>query len=315
MSKNSDLDSFCEGLKVDKYLVFDIGGTFTKYAIMDTDCNFYEKNKFPTVLSNMDEFVQSLKEVYEQHPNVVGIALSAPGMIDSDNGMMYNGGSLLFVQNINMAEILSRECGVPVTVENDAKSAGLAEVWKGSLADCNNAVAMIIGTAIGGAVIVDRKVLRGRHCMAGEFSYLIADVEDPLNFEKTVGPADGMPAIIGMVSEALGIPAKELSGEIIFERAGRGEQQVLDCLRRYAMRLAVQIHNYQYTLDPDRIAIGGGVSAQPLLFTLIREELDKLSKIFNFPLPVPEIVPCKFFNDSNLIGALYVHLQHRSKEK
>lgn len=47
-----------------KYLVIDVGGTFTKYAIMDEDSNFYEKDKVPTAKASLEEFVEMLVTIY-----------------------------------------------------------------------------------------------------------------------------------------------------------------------------------------------------------------------------------------------------------
>ena len=60
--------------------------------------------------------------------------------------------------------------------------------------------------------------------------------------------------------------------------------------------------------DPEKIAIGGGISAQPLLIRMIREELEKICGMMPHEISVPEVTVCRYFNDSNLIGALYVHL-------
>ena len=61
-------------------------------------------------------------------------------------------------------------------------------------------------------------------------------------------------------------------------------------------------------VDPEKIAVGGGISVQPLLLTTIREEMEKIYKVFPHEIPAPEVTTCKYFNDSNLIGALYVYL-------
>ncbi len=294
-----------------KYLVIDIGGTFTKYAVMNEDCQFLMKDKIPTVKTGIKEFVDMLVGIYEGVEEVSGIAISSAGMIDSDTGFMYNGGSLTFIQNINIVEALEHRCHVPVTVGNDARCAGLAEVWKGSLSDCKNAIAMIIGTAVGGAVVVDRKVLKGKNCMAGEFSYVLTNADDAENPNKTMAMSGGMPALLHMASHRLGIPEGELSGEELFSRANTGDETALECVKSFARTLAVLINNAQFMFDPDRIAIGGGVSEQPLLIQLIKEELMKLNKVYPHVVPIPEITTCKFFNDSNLIGALYVHLKSR----
>ena len=126
-----------------KYLVIDIGGTYTKYAVMDEECTFYIKDRIPTVCDTLEHFTDMLAGLYQENENICeedgdhiqGIALSSAGVIDSETGFMYNGGSLFCIKNINIVELLEKQCGVPVTVENDAKCAALAELWRGSTVD------------------------------------------------------------------------------------------------------------------------------------------------------------------------------------
>lgn len=297
-----------------KYLVIDIGGTYTKFAVMDEECNFYEKNKVPTVKDSLEEFIEMLVQIYEKYgAETKGIAISAPGVIDSERGFMYNAGTIFCVSNINIVEILESRCHVPVTVENDAKSAALAEVWKGALADCQNAIAVICGTAVGGAVICDRKVLRGKNFMAGEFSYILTETDDCMNPDKIMAERNGVPGLIRLVAERKKIPAAELDGERIFSMANCGDEETLECLRKFCNHLAVQITNCQFIFDPERFAIGGGISVQPLFLQMIKEELEKINTVYPHNVPIPEVTTCKYFNDSNLIGALYVHLQAKEE--
>lgn len=297
-----------------KYLAIDVGGTFTKYALMDKDCQFYEKDKVPTKKDSLEMFVDMLTAIYERFAGeIAGIAICAPGVIDSETGFMYNGGSLFCIKNINIVEILKNRCKVPVTVENDAKCAALAEVWKGSLADCKNSMAVIIGTAVGGAVIVDRKVLKGGHFMAGEFSYLFTDEGRWQERSQLLAESGGVPALIKLVETKKRMPQGSLDGEKIFSMANQGDEETIEILRQYCRHLAIQISNYQFIVDPEKIAIGGGISAQPILLEMIREALKELNAVFPYSLPIPEVVNCKFFNDSNLIGALYVHLKSREE--
>ena len=102
-------------------------------------------------------------------------------------------------------------------------------------------------------------------------------------------------------------------GEKLFGMAAEGNETALACAGNYARQIAVQIMNLQFMLDPERIAIGGGVSAEKILITLIKEEIEKLIKVYPHPVPLPEITTCRFYNDSNLIGALYSHLKQHGK--
>ncbi|XCP85572.1 ROK family protein [Roseburia hominis] len=297
-----------------KYLSIDVGGTFTKFALMDEECNFYEKDKVPTRKDKLEEFVDMLVELYDRYADMVdGIAICAPGMIDSETGFMYNGGSIFCIKNINIVEILEKRLHVPVTIENDARCAALAEVWRGALSDCKNSMALIIGTAVGGAVIVDRKVLKGKNFMAGEFSYLFTDESRYQEKTQLLAETGGVPGLIRLVSAKKGVPVEELDGEKIFSLANQGDEETTRCLKIFCRHLAIWISNYQFIVDPERIALGGGISVQPIFLEMIKEELKKLNTVFPYSMPIPEVVTCKFFNDSNLIGALYVHL--KSKEE
>lgn len=298
------------------YLAIDVGGTFIKYAVITDECDIKEKSKIPTPQEGLEEFLQALIGIYKmisESCKVEGIALSMPGIIDSKKGFMYTGGSLGFINNLNIVEALQNRTGVPVTVENDAKCAAIAEIWKGALEDCENAVVIVCGTAIGGAVIRNREVVSGKNFMAGEFSYIMTDSKGEYKMSNCLAETAGAAALLKSVSEETGIPVEELTGEKAFSMANQGDAKAIEGIRRHAKKLAVQIHNYQYMFDPERIAIGGGISEQPLLLQLIKEELVKINGIFPWTLPIPEVTTCKFFNDANLIGAVYVHMKSQEK--
>lgn len=301
------------------YLAIDVGGTFTKYAIITEHCEIMKKDKLPTVVASLEQFIDSLVEVYKMfQEEVEGIALSMPGIIDSKNGFMHTGGNLTFIDKLNIVKILEEKCWVPVTIENDAKCAALAEVWQGALKDCSDAVVLVCGTGVGGAIIKDRKVISGAHFMAGEFSYVMINSADALTLDHTLAGSTGVQHLINAVAAEKDIPVQQVDGEKIFQMANAGDETVLACLRAYVKRLAIQINNYQFILDPEKIAIGGGISVQPLFLQLIQEELQSINDVYPWDLPIAKVTVCQFFNDANLIGAVYVHIQakgyHKSKE-
>lgn len=296
-----------------RYLAIDVGGTFTKYAVITDECQIVEKDKIPTVTEPLDDFIMSLVNIYRKYEGTVeGIALSMPGIIDSETGFMYTGGNLACITNLNIVEVLEKHCHTHVTVENDAKCAALAEVWNGALKDCKNAIVVVCGTAVGGAVIHDRKVLKGTHNMAGEFSYTMTDAEPEYSMDNTLAGNTGIKCLLKFVSKHTGIPAEELDGEKVFSMANCGDENAAAGIREYVRHLAVQINNYQFMFDPEKIVIGGGISVQPLFLQMIKEELKKINAVYLWDLPIADVDVCRFFNDANLIGAVYVHI--KSKE-
>ena len=117
------------------------------------------------------------------------------------------------ISNVNIVEILEKKTGIPVTVENDAKCAALAEIWQGSLKDCQNAIVVVCGTAVGGAVIVNREVVSGKKFHGREFSYVITDSKDDYKMSNSLAETAGAQALLKSVSEETGIPVEELNGE------------------------------------------------------------------------------------------------------
>lgn len=299
-----------------KYLSIDVGGTYTKFAVITDSCEILEKHKKATVIEPLEAFIDSLVEIYQVYQGKVdGIALSIAGIIDSEKGFMHTGGNITCIKELSIVEVLEKRCRIPVTVENDAKCAALAEVWKGALEDCKDGIVMVVGTGIGGAVIHNREILKGIHNMTGEFSYVITDSEPEFTLNQTFAGNSGIHSLIKIVSKYTGVPAEELNGEKVFALANAGNEKAILGIREYARRLAIQINNYQFILDSERVVIGGGISVQPMLIQIIREELAKINQVYPWKLPIAEVGVCKFFNDANLIGAVYVHMKYQETIK
>ncbi len=295
-----------------KYLAIDAGGTFVKYAIITQECEILEKGKIPTVREPREAVVKMFVQIYEKYQGEVdGVALSMPGFVDCKTGYQTTGGAFGCMCNANLPELLRDEIDVPITVENDARCAGMAEVWKGALKDCNDGIVMVVGTGIGGAIIRNREVITGSHYAAGELSYLFVNAEKTQEWGNVFGRVNGVAMMVNKVAARKGIPAAELDGEKVFEMANNGDQEVVEEIRSFAHGIAVQAVNLQFITDPEKIAIGGGISVQPLFIELLREEVDKLNSLVPWEVHKPEITACEFTSDANLIGAVYVHLRSR----
>lgn len=290
-----------------KYLVLDIGGSAIKYALMTEELEFIEKGKVPTPMDCIENFVEAVGGIYDKYKqDIEGMAISMPGVLDSERGYAYSGGALIYNCDKEIVKILEERCPTKITIENDGKCAALAEVWKGSLKDYNDGVVVVLGTGVGGGIIKDRKLYKGRNFFAGEFSFMTTDVNDPEEFEKCWGKVSGSKTLINGVAKVKNVDEKEIDGYKIFEYANNGDEEVLKVLDDFTYKLAVQIFNLQCVLDPEAFAIGGGISAQDILLEYIKKNIDKHYKMFEkFNFPKPKVVRCQYRNDANLIGALY----------
>lgn len=304
------------------YLVFDAGGTFTKYALMDENAVILEKDKVGTPSyqeHTKEDFYQVLDNIVEQYRNqILGIAVSMPGMLDSRNGYCVTAGYLPYLAGTSVADELSDRYGIPVTVENDGKCAVLAEYWKGSLKGYTNAAVVVLGSGVAGGIILNGMLYRGNRFSAGEYSYICVKENQASEMEGYWGMSGGAQGLARFVAAHTGEDWHSYDGVKIFRRANNGDLEVLKGLKDFTDSLAVQIYNLNILLDLDMIAIGGGISQQPLLLNYLevslKEYLEKipLRNISRY-IPEPRITNCKYYNDANLIGALYHYMKMKGE--
>ncbi len=293
-------------------LVMDVGGSAIKIAVMDDEANILVHDERTTPMDSLEHFLDVICEVYEQYKDQVdGIALSMPGNIDSETGQIYSPGALSYNANVNIIEKLHQRIHVRIAVENDGKSAALAEVWKGKLKDCKDGVVMILGTGIGGGIVINRKVIKGNHFFAGELSFL--SVNAKMNGFRDVFAMHGSTtALIMNVAQKKNVSPETLNGIKIFEMIHQKDPIACACLEELCDVLASQIYNLQCLLDPDKILLGGGISKQPILLETVSKKLEEIYTKLPFEIPHAQIDTCEYYNDSNLIGALY-HFQQQFK--
>ena len=311
-----------------QYLLIDIGGTFIKYSLADEHAQKISGGKVPTPLTNMDDllaaiegFAAPLKGQFE------GCAISMPGRIDTKHGIAHTGGMLsAFMWEQPFAAQVEERLGVPVTIANDGKCAAAAEAWTGALAGTDTGLVLVLGTGIGGGIILNGKVYMGAHSAAGEVSNMVTDMAvmelDSFTLKK-VEKLPGMPVWAGN-SSATGLIfeyAKEKgmdldgpmpTGEEIFAAYNAGEPEAQQTLKIFARRVAIGILSVQSILDVEKVAIGGGISAADALMPAIQTELDSLfERCPVLPMLKPELVRCRYGNDANMIGALKLFFEQK----
>ena len=290
--------------------VIDIGGTYIKYACMTEKAEIISRGKMPTPMSGREDFINSIINIHKAMSNAEGIAISMPGIIDAENGHCITSGALTYNEDFFVRDAIYEKCPVNITIENDAKCAAIAEMKLGSLKDVKDGFVMVFGTGIGGTFIKDRKIHRGCHFSSGEISFIIPNEDDGnLVGADIFGSRSGTLGLCKMYAEKKNLPLESVDGVMIFKAIANGDEIAIHCLNKLTRRVAVQISNIQMILDPQRFAIGGGISAQPIFIEYIQKHLDTLYAKSEFNLPHAEVVACQFQNDSNLIGALQCYLE------
>ncbi len=301
-----------------RYLVFDIGGTNLKYGWFDQTGKLLEKGQVPTVTTGIDPFIDSMKQIIDRYQGqYAGIAVCAPGKIDAHTKTIYYGGALPFLHRANLQKLLGDVYHVPISVENDGKAAALAEAWLGQLKGVAQGAMIVLGTGVGGGLIINGKLLHGAHFQAGELSFIDTDASRD-EAESFTGMNASAVQMIMNVNKAMQHPDLK-DGQAAFRAISAKEPKALTLFNAFCRQIAVMILNLQAVADMQRIVIGGGISQQPIVVSAIQEACQKLyhdNPGIAFTLTLPEIVKAEFSSDANLYGALYaLKLQQDAAKK
>lgn len=314
-------------MSIQHILTLDIGGSAIKYGICDLNGKLTCKGQVPTPCgpeAKIEDLLNAIKGIFEQcqsQSSFEGLAISAPGCITS-NGFMRTGGYLFYNFNQPLADLIEKTVGMRPEIINDAKAAAEAELWIGALHGINSGAVLILGTGLGGGLVLDGKVYNGPHGSAGELSAFNMlgrqKLDSPYAYAANIVSTTGL---LLKVCQALELEVIfdddnhyrdiPIDGHKVFELLAEGNTKVQAALEEFGRDAGALIYNLCITLDLEKIAIGGGISCQPALIDAIKRGVkyvhDSSQILRKQPnlLTLPEITVCQFHNDANLVGAMH----------
>jgi len=286
------------------YLTIDIGGTYIKHALVNEKFELSQRRKIKTP-RDKESLINAIIGITSEQENLDGVSICCPGKVTTD-GVIYYGGMLTFMHETPLAQIVSEKLAIPCTVINDGKAAALAEHAMGNLKGISNGIAMILGSGVGGGLIINNQLFMGHNSQAGEFSFMIKDEFAKPLLKNTVGAELSAVNFVQSCAKILGLEDLD-DGQKVFEEIAKGENTVLlEIYRKYCRKVAALILNLQAVYDNEKLVIGGGVSAQDILvdeiLTQYHNILDEMEIIGKMIKPL-KIERCAFSNDANLLGA------------
>ena len=297
------------------FMVFDIGGSSTKWSVIDESGEFKESGKFNCPNTAEDLFNQlisvtnDMKSKYE----VKGIAISAPAAVDGNTGLIGGVTAIPYIHGPNFKEILKSGTGLNVELENDANCAALGECWLGAGKDNNDLAFVVCGSGIGGAIVKDKKVHVGIHKHGGEFGYctMSCDLDGTPKFTSW-SQVGSTTALAKSVAKLKGLEEGSIDGIEVFELCDKGDEIALNEVNKYYFTMAVGIYNIQYTYDPEVIILGGAISERKDYVDEINKRLDIMMDGNLEGRIKPVLRTCKYGNDANKLGALCNYIQREA---
>lgn len=261
-------------------LALDVGGTNLKAAIVDATGKSIASRSVgagTTGTESLERIVELLTalrdEAAEAGHRVIGAGVVTPGMVDAKNGIVRFASSLDWT-NVPLGPILSAELGVPVEIDHDVRSSGLAESLFGASADADNSVLVAIGTGVAASILSGGHAVVGAITTAGELGHIpvIPDGEACVCGQRgcleVYLSGAGLARRYAAAGGEPGLDAAALSTRL--ESDPVAARVWMEGVRAFALGLA----SLTLLIDPAVIVLTGGVSrAGSLLLDPVRAEL------------------------------------------
>lgn len=252
------------------YIGIDLGGTNVRTLLVDENGNSYSEVKDCTEREKGPDFV--FEKICNQInsldlskcgglENVEGIGIGVPGPVDTASGSMIMATNLPGFENYPICKKLTDKFNLPAFIDNDANVAGLAEAILGAGKKYSSVYYVTVSTGIGGAFVVDGKLVSGGRGHAGEIGNIIVKENGYKHGGLNPGAAEGETsgtAIVRKGKELLGESLVSHAGNV-FELANQGNAIAQGIVDECIEELASMFANIAHTVDPHCFVVGGGV--------------------------------------------------------
>ena len=241
----------------------DVGGTkiatgvLRGEVLLDKQVQPTPETGWPAVL---DAIADRVRDLQARHPDATRVGVGVPGPLSPDRRRVLFAPNIYGFTDVPLVEGLEERLGLTVHLENDAKAAALAEATLGAARGSSSSVFITVSTGIGSGIVLNGRVWRGAHGIAGEFGHVTVLPGGPVSGAGLDGALEAVasgPAIARDVSYALN---REVSTAEAFALAQQGHAAARRVVEQAMKHLGVAIADVQKFLDPEVFVIGGGVA-------------------------------------------------------
>ena len=310
------------------YIGVDLGGTNIVVGLVNDAGTLLQTVSSPTgrergfdaVVGDIVSLTQQLlKTDHVTNDPVQGIGVGIPGVADPETGVVISCVNL-FWENVPLREALESALSLPVSIDNDATLAGLAEYEVGVMKEAKSGVFLTLGTGVGGGIIMDHQVISGKHGVGSEVGHMVvgdSDTQCNCGRKGCLETFASSTAIIAytkkhlpdypesILHERIQGDLSKIDGRLIFDAAKEGDAFALKSVHRFAHYLAIGIMNIVAVIDPEMFVLGGGIAgAGEFLLDIVREELEK-EKYFK-AVPVGKLCLATLKNDAGVLGGAFL---------
>lgn len=297
----------------DVVIAVDLGGTNLRVAAVGPDGSFAARHREPTASREGPEAVierliaavdRVAGQAREAGAVLHGIAVGAPGVIDSRRGLVVCSPNLTGWREVPLRERVRAAAGVPVILENDANAAAFGEHWLGAGSACETMVMITLGTGVGGGLVLRRELWRGIDGMAGEVGHLTVEPGGPTCRCGNSGCLEGFASATGIVERYRELSGSDhpLTAEEVHRLASDGDHDARQSYREAGRALGIVCASLVNLLNPERIVIGGGVLPAWDFFVPAADQ-EMRRRAFDAPAERVVFVPATLGDEAGMTGA------------
>lgn len=305
------------------YIGVDLGGTNIAVGLVDESGKILHSASVPTlkerdwreIVKDMAELsIRVIGEAGFAVSDVKGVGIGCPGTVDNERGLVVYSNNVV-MENVPMAEEFRKYLDLPVNLENDANAAAYGEYFTCG-EGIDSFVFITLGTGVGGGIILDGKIWRGFNGAGAEIGHqtlVFGGKECTCGRRGCLECYASVTALISQTCEAIeqhpdsmmhkwAAEKGKVTGRTAFECAKAGDAAAIEVRDRYIEYVAEGVCSIINVLQPQVLAIGGGISREgETLLAPIREYFSKND--YNKYMPKTDIRIATLFGDAGIVGA------------
>jgi len=250
-------------------LGIDLGGTKIELAALDAAGGVRLRRRHATPQGDYDATVAAIAALVHEAERELGarasVGIAMPGALSLADGRVKNANST-WLNGRALREDLQQRLARPVRLANDANCFALSEAVDGAARDAEVVFGVILGTGVGGGIVVGKRVVTGANAIAGEWGHNplpLPEPDDhplPLCYCGRRGCIETFLSGPGLAADHAHVAGERLAPEEVVARALSGDAACGATLARYEARLARALATVINVLDPGVIVLGGGLS-------------------------------------------------------
>ncbi|HEX5128473.1 MAG TPA: ROK family protein [Usitatibacter sp.] len=247
----------------------DLGGTKIELAALEDGGAVRLRRRVPTPSGDYEGTVEAVGRLVEGAERELGLVatlgIATPGALSLVDGRIKNANSTC-LNGRALKQDIERRLGREVRIANDANCFALSEAVDGAAAEARVVFGVILGTGVGGGIVIDRRAITGANAIAGEWGHnplpapQAADLPAPRCYCGRSGCIETYLSGPGMSADHARVAGSNATAEEIVRGALEGDAACEATLARYEERLARSLASVINMLDPDAIVLGGGLS-------------------------------------------------------